>query len=402
MTERARFSHVLRNKNFLFLWLDQLMSQLADRFLLYVLLILAYKFTKSNLGVSLPMLSFGLSAIIFGPAAGVFVDRWNKKMIMIVSNLLRGSLILLIIPFIDQSLLIIFFISFIIFSISQFFGPAEISSIPMLVQKQDLVAANSLFMVSLMAASFIGIGMAVPLLNFFGTKALLIIAASLHLASTLATFMVALEHKRRKIKTVFSDLTKDLIMGFEFIRRRAEVRISLLKMFLAAFALAAVSMLAVGFAEKILKIGAANFGYLVFSSGMGMLIGGLLLGRFSHYFKRNILIRTGFFLAALVMFVLSRVDSLLMVVILTFTLGFCGALVMINLQTVLHERVPGVLRGRIFGVQNMFINSAFTLPVVAIGMLADHIGLKSAITSISMLLVLAGSFDLLLWGFNDV
>ena len=115
--KHARFSHVLRNKNFLCLWLDQLMSQIADRFLLYILLILVYKLTKSNLGVSIPLLIFGFSAVLFGPSAGVFVDRWNKKHVMVISNLLRGGLTLLIIPFMNHSLIVVFIISFLIFTI---------------------------------------------------------------------------------------------------------------------------------------------------------------------------------------------------------------------------------------------------------------------------------------------
>ena len=250
---RAKFSHVLRNKNFLFLWLDQLMSQLADRFLLYILLIFAYRITHTNLGVSLPMLVFGASAVLFGPAAGVFVDRWNKKNVMIISNILRGLLIFLIIPFIDYSLAVVFMISFAIFSVSQFFAPAETSSIPSLVEKKDLIAANSLFMMTLMVASIVGIGMAAPLTNYFGTKIVLVIAALLHLSSTLATFMISLRHRKKQTKVSLINLFKELLMGLEFIRRKALIRYSLVKLFFATSILVAVCMLAISFSENILR-----------------------------------------------------------------------------------------------------------------------------------------------------
>ncbi|MEE8638696.1 MAG: MFS transporter [Candidatus Margulisiibacteriota bacterium] len=398
---RARFSHVLRNKNFLFLWLDQLMSQLADRFLLYVLLILAYRLTKSNLGVSLPMLAFGVSAVLFGPTAGVFVDRWNKKFVMIFSNILRGLLIFLIIPFINQSLAIVFMISFIIFSVSQFFAPAETSSIPILVEKRDLIAANSLFMMTLMAASIIGIGMAAPLTNFFGIKIVLMIAASLHLFSTLATFMISLKHREKRTRVSLMNLFKELLMGLEFIRRKSLIQYSLIKLFFATSVLAAVCMLAIGFSEKILRIGAANFGYLIFSAGTGMVFGSLFLGRFAHRFKKGRLVFIGFLLGGVSLLLLSQIKNIWAVFTLIFFLGLGNAFIIAPLQTILHEKVPRVIRGRVFGVQNMFINSAFTFPVVILGEVADLIGLRVIMLLLGALVLISGIFDMFVSRFQE-
>ena len=399
--KRARFSHVLRNKNFLFLWLDQLMSLMADRFLLYVLLILAYQLTKSNLGVSLPMLAFGISAILFGPSAGVFVDRWNKKSVMIISNVLRGLLIFLIIPFINQSLAVVFIISFIIFSVSQFFAPAETSSIPMLVEKRDLIAANSLFMMTLMVASIIGIGLAAPLTNYFGIKTMLVLAASLHLSSTLATFMISLKHSERRIRVGLINLLKELLMGFEFIRRKTLIQSSLIKLFLATSVLAAVCMLSVSFSEKILGIRAANFGYLIFSAGTGMAMGGLFLGRLGHRFKKNNLAHTGFLLAGASLLLLSNTQNIFVVFILIFFLGLGNAFIVSPLQTILHEKVPRVIRGRVFGVQNMFINSAFTFPVVILGQVADITGLRAIMMALGAFVLISGVLDILVSRFRE-
>ena len=391
--KHARFSHVLRNKNFLCLWLDQLMSQIADRFLLYILLILVYKLTKSNLGVSIPLLIFGFSAVLFSPSAGVFVDRWNKKHVMVISNLLRGGLTLLIIPFMNHSLIVVFIISFLIFTISQFFAPAETSSIRLLVEKRDLIAANSLFMMTLMTASIIGIGLAAPLTNFFGITYVLIVAAFLHLLSTLATLLISLEHRERQMALGFISLFKELLTGFEFIRRKAVIRGALIKLFFSTSVLAAVCMLSVSFSEKILGIGAANFGYLIFSTGIGMVIGGLFLGRFGHHFKRNRLAHIGFLLAGLALITLSQTQNIWLVFIAIFFLGTGNAFIVTPLQTILHEKVPKVVQGRVFGVQNMFINSAFTFPVVILGEIADLVGLHTIIASLGVLVLLTGLLD---------
>ena len=361
--------------------------------MLYILLILVYKLTKSNLGVSIPLLIFGFSAVLFGPSAGVFVDRWNKKHVMVISNLLRGGLTLLIIPFMNHSLIVVFIISFLIFTISQFFAPAETSSIRLLVEKRDLIAANSLFMMTLMTASIIGIGLAAPLTNFFGITYVLIVAAFLHLLSTLATLLISLEHRERQMALGFISLFKELLTGFEFIRRKAVIRGALIKLFFSTSVLAAVCMLSVSFSEKILGIGAANFGYLIFSTGIGMVIGGLFLGRFGHHFKRNRLAHIGFLLAGLALITLSQTQNIWLVFIAIFFLGTGNAFIVTPLQTILHEKVPKVVQGRVFGVQNMFINSAFTFPVVILGEIADLVGLHTIIASLGVLVLLTGLLD---------
>ena len=128
------FTNVLSNVGFLFLWLGQLTSQLADRIFVYVLMIIAYNLTKSNLGVAVPLLAFGLPSLFFGPIAGVYVDKLDRKGILTISSIIRGALILLLIPLVKQSLALIFLVSFLIYTAMQFFAPAETASIPELVK----------------------------------------------------------------------------------------------------------------------------------------------------------------------------------------------------------------------------------------------------------------------------
>jgi len=371
------------------------MSQLADRFLLYVLLVIAYGATRSNLGASLPLLAFGASAVVFGPSAGVFVDRWNKKLVMVIANVLRGALILFLIPFIGHHLGVIFLLSFIIFSVSQFFAPAETASIPMLVEKRDLIAANSLFMMTLMVASIIGIGAAAPLTNFFGIRTVLIISAVLHLTSTLATFLISLKHRKKSASPSLMNLFKEMIMGLEYIRRKAIIRFALTKLFFATAVLATVCLLAVSFSEKILGIGATNFGYLIFAAGAGMALGALFVGRFGHHFKKDRLAHIGFLLAGCALLLLANTRDLWIVLATVFFLGAGNAFIVSPLQTILHEKVPRPIRGRVFGVQNMFINSAFTFPVVILGELADLIGLHTIILILGVAVLASGALDTL-------
>lgn len=403
LKKRPQFSAVLKNRGFVFLWLGQLTSQLADRLYIYVLIVVAYSLTKSSLGVSVPMLAFGIPSILFGTLAGVFVDRWNRKGILIISDIFRGLLILTLVPFITKSLLLIFLVSFLIYTATQFFAPAETASIPELVKKENLIVANSFFMMTWMGASVIGFGLGAPLVSFFGKEFTFGLATALYLLSALAIFMVPLKFRGKRAQgKVVASMWRDLLVGLEFIRRKVVVRVALTKLFVATSGIAVVSVLAIVFAKEILGIGAENFGYLIISTGFGMFSGMAFLGRLSHYFKKGTIAVFGFLLSGIMFLWLSRISSIPAALVITFFLGVGNILVTTTIQTILHSKIPRVIRGRVFGVQNMLINSAFTLPVVLFGGLADLWGLRLAFALLGAIVLATGFLGILVPKFRTV
>src|SRR6476469_8633803 len=98
-SETGGFVPVLRNRNFLSLWSGQVFSQLADKvYLVLMIAIIADRFQAENQTisgwVSAIMMAFTIPAVLFGSLAGVFVDRWHKKEVLVATNLLRGILVL--------------------------------------------------------------------------------------------------------------------------------------------------------------------------------------------------------------------------------------------------------------------------------------------------------------------
>ena len=124
-----------------------------------------------------------------------------------------------------------------------------------------------------------------------------------------------------------------------------------------------------------------------------MIFGGFILGRYGHNLKKTSLVHIGFFAAGAALLMLGRTQNVLAVFVLIFFLGFGNAFIVAPLQTILHEKIPRVVRGRVFGVQNMLINSAFTFPVVILGELADLIGLRIIIISLGSLIIIFAIFD---------
>lgn len=387
---RPRFSVVLSNPGFLLLWMGQLLSQLADRIFIYVLMILAYTLTKSNLGVSIPMLSFGIPSILFGSLAGVYADRLDRKGIMVISCILRGLLILLLVPLVNKSIASIFFVSFFIYTVAQFFAPAESSSIPELVEKKNLIIANSLFVLTWMGASMLGFGLGAPIVNWLGEQGTFVLSATFYLVSSGLIFLVPLKYKVSEAGAATGHVLKDLKNGFDYINENGIVGRSLLKMFISTSALAVVSLLAISYAKEVLMIGERNFGYLVIAAGLGMFAGMAFLGRVSHFFKKSAILMASFMISGVSLFLVAAVSDVKISLLLIFILGVCNILINSSIQTILQSVVPAGMRGRVFGAQNMLINSAFTFPLLIFGAIADVWGIRAAIYILGFTMIAGG------------
>jgi predicted MFS family arabinose efflux permease len=398
--KKIGFGAVFSNLGFMLLWLGQLTSQLADRVFVYVLMIIIYQSTHSNLGVSLPLLAFGIPSVLFGPWAGIMADRFNRKWILVISDLVRGLLILLIVPLISQSLFWIFLISLLIYTAAQFFAPAETSSIPELVEKHNLIVANSLFMITWMASSVVGFGLGAPIVNLLAEKSTLVSAAVLYFISASAILLIPIKSKLSPIKP--GNAWDDILVGLEFIRRNQVVRYSLFKLFVSASAIATLSLLAISYSSDILKIGERNFGYLIIVIGAGMLIGMFTLERIRHYLKMGTIVIGSFILSGIVLLAMAQVQDVRYALVLILLLGVGNIYITSTVQTILQHRIPRHIRGRVFGLQNMLINSAFTFPVVIFGVFADLWGILAAISILGWMVLLTGLAGIFLPKFRSI
>jgi MFS family permease len=159
--EQITFLHILRNSGFRNLWLGQVVSQMGDYFAFLATMVVVSGFSTNQeqitLAVSGMMIAFTLPRLLFGMLAGVFVDRWDRRRTMLVSDGVRAVLTLLLIPaFLAQSLIAMYVLGFVMSAIGTLFIPAKGALLPRLVPKEQLLSANSLSQTSQMLATLIG------------------------------------------------------------------------------------------------------------------------------------------------------------------------------------------------------------------------------------------------------
>ncbi|HEY7025801.1 MAG TPA: MFS transporter [Candidatus Limnocylindrales bacterium] len=405
---------VLRNRKFLSLWIAQVVTQVGGNMVLFGLTVEVFALTGKSTSVSLLILSFLVPAVIFGAIAGVYVDRLDRRLILVVANAARGALFLLLLV-VPQDVLIICLITAVISTLSTFFGPAEIAMIPVVVPRKHLLPANSLHIVTLQASFFLGFALLGPLVvKISNQQVLLVLVAASYFIGALLCWMLPSYNPRigghnpreglgeagGALKTTFDQLAE----GVRFIVRNRNVFWPLTYLALTASLIGVLGVLGPGFATQVLGLAETDFVVVVLPLGVGLIFGILVLNVYGKHFSRRRGIEGGLVLLGVTLLALSLVQpimnhiqlavSLLSIVIaVAFAAGIAYSFVAVPAQTQLQEELPADVRGRVFGVLNMLVSIASFLPIIIVGPIADSVGTSWVVagSAIIVLLVAAGS-----------
>ncbi|RJP46281.1 MAG: MFS transporter [Armatimonadetes bacterium] len=428
MSRKVTFSSVIKNRGFRFLWINQILVQLAYNTLNFALIIWVFKLMGTHLAISGLMLAVYLPAILFGLFAGVLVDISDRrKLILLIDLALAVSFIVFI--FIWDSYLLILLNTFIINSLAQFFIPAEGSFIPLLVKRKQFFLANSLFSLTLYGTFMVGFSIGGPLLNHFGMKSVFLLGSFiLLLAFFLSRFLPTIRpsgaYKRfsnpisiKGIHRLMFITRREVASTFKFIHGKLNIAIAIA---LLAAVQGVVGMLAVimpSYMERVLLIHATDSSYfIILPLGFGIITGALVIGRwFSHLPRRSLVIPAliwagilfsivalapklaQFFQSADFPAYLSRPRYFLKapslstsLAILAYGLGICLVSIIIPCQTVLQENATGKNRGKIFSVLFVLMTAFSAIPVLLAGLFSDLFGVTPLILIVGLVIFILG------------
>ncbi len=410
-----RILSVLSNKPFLYLWLAEVFSQVAMNMVNFVLIIVAYKVSNSNTAVSGIVLSFTIPAILFGLLAGVYVDRWHKKKVLLWTNILR-AVFLLALLFIPSNLFVIYVVTFVIAFITQFFIPAESPMIPVLVKKDQLLSANALFGLGIYGSIFFAYALSGPLLLFFGDMVVFTLLSILFLIAAGFVLLIRVPAKVDRVveKRKEVSVMKDLWSALAVMAKTKEISQSLLLLTIAQLLVLIVGVIGPGYATQILKIKLDAFALLFITpASLGMVVGAVVVGTYFQNFSKSMSATLGVLLAGVVMLLLPyggaeissngfilflngllpfSVGMIHIVVILAFFLGFSNSLVFVPSNTVLQEHTTDSLRGKVYGGLNALIGIFSLVPIIMVGGLSDIFGVGRVLTGIGIVIVALGVF----------
>jgi MFS family permease len=435
----ASFRQVLKNRNFLLLWMAQLISLTILNAANFGLIVLVNKLPDPVFMAGLAIIAFTLPAIPFSAIAGAIVDRLDKRLVLWVSNLLRivTMLLMFVSILVDRTnVWPLFGLMFLTSLIGQFFIPAEGSSIPLLVGERDLMPALSLFNISMTLSQAIGfliLGSIVTkifqpfsfmlgkhLLHVESTDMLFVIAAIFYAVCVILILCIPKaafsqsysrththKHEKEGAYSAASQaliiLWRDMITGWRIVRSDRLLYFSVIQLSLIGVLMQMIGELAGTFVKQILNQPPENMSLVLVPAAIGLVGASVLMTRIVERVGRIrltvigfISLAIGFILLPLLKFLGTLIkptntiggSSIVAgVIFILFALGVAMACVNIPTQTIMQERSPESGRARVISLQTM-IYSAGTIPVLLFaGAFTTFIGFTPLIILVSVSLL---------------
>jgi MFS family permease len=414
---------VFRNRPFLLLWLSQVFTQIGGNMVLFGLTVIVRESTNSNTAVSILILSFLGPAVLFSAVAGVYVDRFDKRFVLVATNVLRAALFVAL-WLVRATLPIVLVLNALVSTVTVFFAPAEASMIPQLVPRKQLTAANGIFTITLNAAFAVGYALLGSIVvTLVGAPGLIIVVAVFYLIAALFCWWLppappVLDRDEDGVRDEAAAAAVDstvgqLREGIAYIRENRSISWSLIYLGITASVIGVLGVLGPDFAQSALGLEAKDFAVVVLPLGFGVVMGILILNSWGHLIPRRRIIEGG--LVALGIFVilivsvgpvyrfLQRAEQaaglvsladftsvISIVIFIALLAGVAYAFVAIPSQTQLQEELPEDVRGRVFGVLNMLVSTASFLPIIIVGPLSDGVGTNNVLYAVGVLITGSG------------
>lgn len=394
---------VLRNTQFLKLWGNQVLLQVAFNLCNFTALLLIEQLTSSRFSLAQFYAAMTLPAFMVGIFAGSIVDMTNRKNLMLITDLFL-SILFITYAFFTDNFTAILIIAFVSASVSQFFTPAEAATIPMIVKPTQLEHANAMFLFTQLGSVMLGYAVAGPVIQYFGginnggAQAAFILgglltAVGFFLRLSLKTIEIAqkniLNHQII-IRTLM--LTKEVI---DETKNNIKISLPIGLLTLMEFSIGMMAILFIDFVKQYLVVPATSTSYfLVLPLIIGLGVGLSFLGLLKRWVTRGKAMFVASVLFGLVVLSLGLSGQILnMEYIGIFTLkvftvfaagliGVCAVFIAVHSRTILQENTPHSMLGRVFSLVTISASAIAPIPVLIVALVTD----KLDVTTVFMIL----------------
>jgi MFS transporter, DHA3 family, macrolide efflux protein len=367
---------ILQHKPFRTLWLAQFVSIFGDFLALFgVISLITFRWHGTAVQVTAVTIAYMLPIAIISPFAGVFVDHWNVKRVMIASDLIRAGLILLLVFAHDVTQISAIFV--VLSAVSSFFMPAQSVTIRTVVPPEGLLAANALMAQAFYVVRLLSPAAAGVLVTWLTEKACfyLDVASFMFSAAMIAGLAIVRPARAQSEKTVKS-LTQDFVAGNKFIFTHTGLAFVFIAMAVAMFVLSSFSPLISIFIRDSLHAGSFMFGVISAMVGIGLIVGTQFVTRLVSSRSRTYVVLGGLFSLGIAAALLGISRKIPVAAISTFTMGFAIAFVWVPAQTMSQQETPPAMVGRVSSTFMSLISVAQVLGLMLSGYLAQKLGIR--------------------------
>jgi DHA3 family macrolide efflux protein-like MFS transporter len=381
--KRVNFFSVLKNRHFLALWLGQVISNTGDYFYALAVPLTVNRLTGSTTAMALSTMSFFVPQLLFGLIAGVFVDRWDRKRTMIVTDILRGLVVLLCLTIRSANQVWIFYlVGFLVSTASRFFYPARSASIPLLVDQEELMMANGLSQITQTVALIAGSALAGFAIGFWGEQVAFVADAISYIISAALILTVTIPHRQPPATSEQSDggqwraVWQELVTGLSFIKNSRMLMGVLMSLGVIQLGVGAIQVIWVPFLQNYFGVGAEGLGIVDSIQGLGMAVGAVAIGLVVARFKRRTIIGAGVMVIGLLIVIMGLSPVFALILGVSFVLGLFLSPVQAAVSTVIQLGVPDDKMGRVSSAVGTASSLAMLLSMAAAGVLGDVVSLR--------------------------
>ena len=391
---------VLRNGRFVRLWTAQLVSTIGDALTSLAAGIIVYERTGSALSVGLMLMATAVPALIFGLIAGVVVDRYDRKRIMIAADLIRAGLVFTIPFLVPGSVIWLYVIVMLSASVTQFFAPANDSILPEIASEEELGAANAIMAIAQFGSTAVGFALAGLLATFNSIEAVFWIDSGTFLFSALMIATVKIAPLVVTELTTVREMIRNLTFGAKFIWRTPILRsMNLVKIpVLISFGLQNVLLLP--FAIIALSATTFEYGLQEGLTSVGFVLGSLAMARLSDRLREGQWLVVSYLGMGFFGLVYALQTNVWVAIALISVSGALNAPSFVASRLINQRNTPREMRGRVFSTSSVITTVVFLVGMGLAG-LADIIDVRIMFVAASVVVIGAALVTAILPGLGQ-
>ncbi len=388
----AGYGRLIRNRRYFPLWLGQLISNLGDTLHYIALVVWVYQRFGSSLVVAGTVFFEVVPVILLAPIAGVLIDRLPRKVVLIVSDLVRAVLVLALL--LTTELWQIYAIVAFLTAAGTFFNPAVNATLPTLLDEQDLLAANTVSWSTGRFVQIIGSALAGGVIATIGAEAAFVFNAGTFIVSALFLLLLPVSAGRPVVARGWRGFVNDAREGVHYARRERFVSRLVLVQALASLSVGATSALLVVLAEEHYRLPPGGFSSFILAIGAGALLGPFLLQLIARDIGHPRWLFGPYIIRGIGDALLAVATAAPVAWLLLFIYGLNTSSGMVVYQTWVQRQVPDAVRGRVFTWLDVVWN---VMKVISLGMggwLAERAGIEAVYYLGGAMLVASGLIGL--------
>jgi MFS family permease len=387
-----------RNRNFTLLLVAQIISSFGDALTNLTLLILVNKLTGSTTAIATLSIVVAIPSIVFGLFAGVYVDKFDRKRIMLASDLIRGILVLgfLFVQSKDR-LLVMYLLSFAQAAVGTFFSPARGAVVQQILKPDQYMAANSMSQTGMVISSVLGAALAGVIVGFTNSFApAFIVDALTFFVSFALVLFVRLPKLELQASQKSEGMIAPLLEGLRIISRSKTLVAVLVGGGVTMFGLGASNVLFTPYIINVLKVPVTWLGAVNVSETAAMILSGVLVMGFAAKIKPAFVISSGLMALGVLVAMNALVPNVWFFCAVNFVIGLVVAPLEASFGTLLQGSVANEVMGRVGSGFNIVMTSASLISMAFSGVLASLIGVRNVFAVSGAIVVLAAFITFLM------